>query len=177
MATEWSPCRKQHKKIISILGYIDRYYFYYGILMAASAFSSCYRLFMGTIYKYISRLGCNILMSDIWNWCTGGDMADSNMSVITREKVYQKTHVQSWIDADNSLLHAGETLSAQNVPCVLPEWSVESVLCLDYHHASRHKTHLPLNCTFTGFMLTLARGPLCLARSSACRWQKSLGSL
>ncbi len=81
------------------------------------------------------------------------------------------------IDTDHSLLYAGETLSAQHVPCVLPERFVKSVLCLGYHHASQHKSHLPLNCTFTGFMLTLARGPLCLARSSACRWQKSLGSL
>lgn len=51
----------------------------------------------------------------------------------------------------------------------LPERSTESALCLGYHHVSRHKSHLPLNCTFIGFMLTLALGPLCLAHSSACK--------
>lgn len=78
---------------------------------------------------------------------------NSNSSVITREKACQESHGQGWID----------------VPCKSshPERSAGSVLCLGYHHVSRHKSHLPLNCTFAGFMLTLALGPLCLALSMA----------
>lgn len=80
---------------------------------------------------------------------------NSNSPGITREKACQESHGQGWID----------------VPCKSshPERSAESVLCLGYHHVSRHKSHLPLNCTFAGFMLTLALGPLCLALNTACK--------
>lgn len=87
------------------------------------------------------------------SWKTAGTSCELQLVCDRQGESMPRSHGQGWID----------------VPCKSshPERSAESVLCLGYHHVSRHKSHLPLNCTFAGFMLTLALGPLCLALSTA----------